>query len=87
MIAVSVPPSASNELTDFEGRIAHDVVMALRSTGYAQLPELEIRVDGHDVFIKGRLPSYYLKQKAHYAVLAVPGVHTIIDDIDIAGRD
>lgn len=76
-----VPPAA----TDFESRIAEDVIMALRNTGYAQLPELEIRVDGHDVFLKGRLPSYYLKQKAHYAVLAVPGVHTIVDEIDVVG--
>lgn len=71
--------------TQFESRIADEVMFALRQTGYAQIPDLEIRVDGHNVFLKGRLPSYYLKQKAHHAVLAVPGVHTIIDEIDIVG--
>lgn len=71
--------------TQFESQIADEVMFALRQTGYAQIPDLEIRVDGHNVFLKGRLPSYYLKQKAHRAVLAVPGVHTIIDEIDIVG--
>lgn len=71
--------------TQFENRIADEVLMALRHSGYAQLPELEIRIDGQNVFLRGRLPSYYLKQQAHHAVLKVPGVQRIIDEIDIVG--
>ncbi|MDB5336379.1 MAG: hypothetical protein JWN70_1998 [Planctomycetaceae bacterium] len=85
MIANQVLPSAPTDATKFESRIADEVLMALRNTGYAQLPDLDIRVDGQDVFLKGRLPSYYLKQKAHFAALAVPGVRTIVDQIDIVG--
>ena len=73
----------STMTTEFERRIRDQVVAALRSTGYVQLPDLEIRVVGNDVHLTGRLPSYYLKQKAHYAVLNVPGVAAIIDDIDV----
>lgn len=85
MIAKPILPSVPVAANEFESRITNEVIKALRNTGYTHLPGLEIRVDGHDVFLKGRLPSYYLKQKAHHAVLAVPGVHTVADDIDVVG--
>lgn len=74
-------------ITEFECRIGNDAVAALRSTGYAELPHLRIRVVGRDVHLMGRLPSYYLKQKAHCAVLSVPGVASIIDDINVVSRN
>lgn len=69
--------------TAIESRIGDAIEVALRDTGYAQLRDLNVRVDGHDVILLGRLPSYYLKQIAHHVVMAVPGVHSIKDAIDV----
>lgn len=66
-----------------ESSLADAVTVALRSSGYQQLHALSVRVDGHDVILHGRLPSYYLKQIAHHIVSAVPGVHVILDAIDV----
>lgn len=60
-----------------------DVVGALHGTGYHQLHQLRVRVDSGKVHLSGPLPSYYLKQRAHHAVLGVPGVVAIVDEIDI----
>lgn len=73
------------DVLDFESDLADKVANALRSTGYVQLHNLNVRVDDRDIHLHGRLPSYYLKQVAHYAVLRVPGVNTLVDDIDIVG--
>ena len=69
--------------TEFDSPIADVVFVALRNTGYVQLRDLHVHVDGQDVILRGRLPSYYLKQIAHSVVLAVPGVRTIHDAIDV----
>lgn len=71
------------EPTETECEIAEGVVRALRSTGYMQLQGLNVRVDDRDVLLQGQLPSYFLKQKAHYVAMSVPGVRTVNDDIHV----
>ncbi len=68
---------------DMETQLAENVYLALRNAGYAQLQNLKVQVDGRDVILQGRLPSYYLKQIAHHVVLAVTGVQRIVDKIDV----
>ncbi len=81
MIATQVLSPMESTSTEMDDRIAAAVTAGLRSTGYAQLQQLHVRVDGHAVFLQGSLPSYYLKQIAHRVILALPVVHTIYDDI------
>lgn len=71
--------------TDTERRLANDVVSALQNTGYLQLQDLEVLVDGHGVRLRGTLPSFYLRQKAHHIALRVPGVLNLVDDVDVIG--
>lgn len=83
MICTLSLPSVSTMTNDFESQIQKEVFATLRRTGYVELPHLEIHVVGDAVHLKGRVPSYYLKQKAHFAVLSVTGVARIIDEIDV----
>lgn len=70
----------------FANEIATEVLAALRSTGYRELYELEVRIDGHDVFLRGRVPSYFMKQKAEYLVARLHGVQQVISDICVGNR-
>lgn len=78
-VSSPIPLSA----TGSESPNAETVALALRNTEYLQLQDLNVRVDGDAVILRGRLSSYYLKQLAYQAVLAVPGIHTILDAIDV----
>lgn len=76
----NLPHSTRNE-----NQIAQDILLALRNTGYGQLGNVDIAVHGNHVRLQGKLPSYYLKQRAHHAALQVPGVQTLDDEIAVAG--
>lgn len=56
---------------------------ALRATGHLPLRYLEFTEDGGVVTLRGRLPSYYLKQIAQTVVLAIPGVDGVCDELDV----
>ena len=83
MIAAQVLLSVQPITSAIIEPLAEAITGALRKTGYRQLLDLQIRVDGHDVILRGRLPSYYLKQIAHHVVSTVPGVNLILDAIDV----
>ena len=75
------PFETGTTVTDDE--IADAVCLALQNTGYLQIQNLQVRVDEHDVYLRGLLPSYFLKQIAQQVVMGVPGVKALIDDIDV----
>jgi len=55
----------------------------LRATGYLPLRDLEIFAAEGFVTLRGRVPSYYLKQVAQAAVLALPGVDAVRNELDV----
>lgn len=56
----------------------------LRESPYFELRNLQCdNVDGQLV-IRGRVPSFYLKQLAQTAVLSVDGVERIVDEVQVA---
>jgi osmotically-inducible protein OsmY len=65
--------------------LAERVERALRATGYSPLRAVEVAVRDRRVLLSGRVPSYYMKQIAQSAVLAVPGVGELCNDLDVAG--
>jgi osmotically-inducible protein OsmY len=65
--------------------LAERVERALRATGYPALRDVEIVVRDGRVVLGGRVPSYYMKQIAQVAVLAVPGALELANDLDVAG--
>jgi hypothetical protein len=58
----------------------------LRRSGYLALQHLSCDFRGGVLTLRGRLPSYYLKQVALAAVATVEGVRRIDDRVEIAGR-
>lgn len=56
---------------------------ALRATAYLPIRGLEFTVAEGLVILRGRLPSYYLKQMAQEVVRSVPGVNEVYVDLEV----
>lgn len=67
----------------FEDDLTEEILSALRGTGYLELYDVSVSVDGHDVLLFGCLPSYFLKQKAEYTTRSIPGVASLKSDIQV----
>ena len=65
--------------------LADAVRSALDKTGHGRLRRIDVEVEGQTVFLRGRLPSFYLKQMAQVTVLAVPGVALLRNEIQVEG--
>lgn len=77
---VDAAPRASSRA---DARVAEKIEQALRATGYLSLRELEIFVAEGLVVLRGRVPSYYLRQVTNAAVRAVLGVREVRDELDV----
>lgn len=75
--------AATRSASRADARVAERIDQALRGTGYLSLRNLEIIVTQGLVVLRGRLPSYYMKQVAQAAVRAVPGVGEVHDQLDV----
>ena len=65
-------------------RLAERVGRALRATGYGPLRGVEVTAQARLVILSGRVPSYYLKQVAQAAAMAVPGARQVRNDLDVS---
>jgi osmotically-inducible protein OsmY len=63
--------------------LAERVEQALRATGYPPLRAVAVSVCGPLVILQGRVPSYYMKQLAQTAALAVAGVRELRNEVDV----
>jgi osmotically-inducible protein OsmY len=63
--------------------LAERVACALRATGYKQLRDIEVTVQGRLVILAGRVPTYYLKQVAQTRAMAVPGAQQVRNDLEV----
>jgi osmotically-inducible protein OsmY len=62
-------------------RLAELVERALGATGYGPLRNIEVTANEQLVMLGGPVPSYYLKQVAQAAALAVVGVHQVQNNL------
>jgi osmotically-inducible protein OsmY len=80
--AVRVTTIIPNQnLEDLE--LVERVRLALCATGYGPLRAVEVTVDGRRVLLRGRVPSYYLKQMAQATALTVLGTRQIHNDLEV----
>jgi osmotically-inducible protein OsmY len=63
--------------------LAERVERSLRATGYPSLRALEISVCGRLVILRGRVPSYYMKQLAQAVAMTVPGIDRVDNDLEV----
>jgi osmotically-inducible protein OsmY len=64
-------------------RLSEQIIQVLRATGYLPLRDLDIFAAEGFVILRGRVPSYYLKQVAQAAVLGLPGVEEVRNELDV----
>lgn len=63
--------------------LAGQIEQALLATGYAGLCGVEIAVDGLVVILRGRVPSYYMKQIAQVAALPLARGLEFRNDLEV----
>ena len=64
--------------------LAERVQRALCAPGYRQLRDIQVTAHARLVILRGRVPSYYLKQLAQDTALAVPGAHQVRNDLEVS---
>jgi osmotically-inducible protein OsmY len=61
-------------------RLAERVERAVRATGYPPLRAIEVAACERLIILRGQVPTFYMKQMAQAAAVAVPGVHELRND-------
>jgi osmotically-inducible protein OsmY len=52
-----------------------------------RLNGVEIKHEGRNLYLSGRLPTFYLKQLVQEAVRHLPGVDFVYNEIDVVSAD
>jgi osmotically-inducible protein OsmY len=73
------PPSQPSGRSPIVDAIRH----ALGATSHRWLQLVAVATEGDAVVLRGRVPSFYLKQVAQETVLAVPGVAVLRNELDV----
>jgi hypothetical protein len=63
--------------------LAERVERALRATGYAPLRAVDVSVSGQLVTLRGRVPSYYMKQIAQSVAVDVAAGQWLRNDLEV----
>ena len=66
-----------------EAAIGRLVEGVLRRSGYLALRDVSCVAVGQALYLRGRLPSYYLKQVAQESAASVAGAHRLINLIEV----
>ncbi len=69
--------------TDLSSDIESEVRESLQSTQHAALRHIECSVHDDTVILRGRVPSYYLKQMAQVKVTCVAGIEQVDNRIEV----
>jgi osmotically-inducible protein OsmY len=80
---MSALPALMAALPGVDERLTELVRLALRERGIRALPGLAIETEQATVKLRGPVHSFYEKQLVLHAVLRVPGVVRIVDEIDV----
>jgi hypothetical protein len=60
---------------------------ALGRAGYGWLREIIITLEGEGIVLRGRVPSFHLKQVAQVTVRSVASVVVVRDELTVEGGD
>jgi hypothetical protein len=81
MVAATVGLSSPRLISD--ERLAQAVLTAVRRAGVRAVPGLRIVADDGCLTVRGMARSFYEKQLVLHAARHVPGVHAIVDELDV----
>jgi osmotically-inducible protein OsmY len=65
--------------------VAESARTALQKTGHGWLQRVEVVTEDAVIVLRGRVPSYYLKQIAQATVMAVAGVEVLRNELQVEG--
>jgi osmotically-inducible protein OsmY len=85
-LPVPVPQDAALVLPSKEPGVAHLVERRLRSHSYPALREISCEYRDRVLVLRGRLPTYYLKQVAQTVAGGVEGVERVDNHIEVVVR-
>ena len=80
--AIDRPAQGLQRLDDLQ--LKQRVIEALRASGYRAMRNIDVTVAKGMVILRGRVPSYYLKQIAQTAARSVRGVYELCNELDVA---
>ncbi|APW60559.1 BON domain-containing protein [Paludisphaera borealis] len=70
-------------VADGPAKLAEAIRSALGRCGYSALKDVACDVTDGVALLRGRVPSYYLKQVAQMAAMDAAGVHSVVNRIDV----
>lgn len=78
LVLIASPREAADQ------RLRNEVVHAIRERIGRKEEQLRIVVEDGAVTVRGRLQSFYEKQLSLHAAKKVPGVATLVDELEVA---
>ncbi|SIO61318.1 BON domain-containing protein [Singulisphaera sp. GP187] len=95
-MTISLSPTSDREPQarpgpSLEVGLGHEAERRLCESGYLALRDVSVSSESHagTLWLRGRLPTYYLKQVAQSIVSEIEGVNQVVNHIDVvapAGR-
>lgn len=79
-------PGLTSEYDD-AAQLRQAVELHLESCGYWYLRKIEVETAEDAVFIRGKVPTFYLKQIAQNLVGQVDGVEKVVNEIEVVVPD
>jgi len=76
-------PGAKSSAPPHCDAIMREVVDRFRRSGYQALSDVSCDARDDVIYLRGRLPSYYLKQVAQAAAAEVEGVRRVVNRIEV----
>ena len=75
-----MPPALARPLIDA-------VLKALSAAGHGALRYVAVELEERVVVLRGRVPTFYLKQMAQSSVRSVAGVESVRNELEVGGGD
>ena len=66
--------------------LAHDVRLAIRRSGHAELRNVDVAIDGERLRITGSVPTFYLKQLSQEFARSIAPGYQIRNELDVLCR-
>lgn len=64
--------------------IEQDVKTALQQSGYPAVRHIEYQLDGEELTLIGKVPTFYMKQVANTTVAKIEGVAVVYNLLEVA---
>lgn len=84
--ALSCEGRTSERFADLASHLVEDATRQLRTSGYSALRDLRCDAPDGILRLSGRVTCHYLKQVAQEVVTSLPGVHRIVNRIEVVAR-